>query len=88
MEPFAYSLDDADLNPRGFKIGLEIAVRCSPAITEVPIMFRNRTSGESKLGAGEVWNYLLHLKGLYLFRMKSRLRPGRGCANHIKSTAK
>ena len=72
-------LDDANLNPRGFKIALEIAVKCNPSIKEVPITFRNRIHGESKMNRGEIWNYLMHLKGLYAFKTKCKLRLNKGC---------
>ncbi|MCI4372992.1 MAG: polyprenol monophosphomannose synthase [Thermoplasmata archaeon] len=58
------------LSPLGFKIGLEIMVRCHPApIVEIPISFRPRTAGESKLGQGEIGRYLRHIGRLYGFRL-------------------
>jgi glycosyltransferase involved in cell wall biosynthesis len=72
-------IDDAGLNPLGFKIGLEIAVKCNPAIKEVPITFRNRVHGSSKMNRGEIWNYLLHLKSLYAHRARCRLGLNRVC---------
>ncbi len=72
-------LDDVDLNPEGFKIGLEIAVKCDPAIKEIPISFRNRKHGKSKLGKNEIWNYLKHLKGLYAYRVRCKLKLNKGC---------
>lgn len=62
------------LNPRGFKICLEIAVKSGARIREVPIVFRDRASGESKLGGSVMWDYLLHLKDLYKFKLMSKLR--------------
>ncbi|MCK5843405.1 MAG: polyprenol monophosphomannose synthase [Victivallales bacterium] len=55
-----------DLNPKGFKILLEILhwsrLRIENArIAEVPIKFRRRTAGTSKLAAGVVWDYLASL---------------------------
>jgi len=73
-------LDDADLSPKGFKIGLEIAVKCKPNIKEVPIKFRDRVYGESKMNRSEIWNYMKHLKGLYAHRAKCKLRLNRGCS--------
>jgi dolichol-phosphate mannosyltransferase len=62
------------LSPIGWKIGLEIVVRCRPArIDEVPIHFKDRAEGESKLNARECWRYLRHLGRLYAFRL--RLTP-------------
>ncbi|MFZ2656810.1 MAG: polyprenol monophosphomannose synthase [Victivallales bacterium] len=54
------------LNPRGFKILLEILylLQIHPdksEFREVGIFFRKRTAGESKLGFGVMWNYCLSL---------------------------
>jgi dolichol-phosphate mannosyltransferase len=58
------------LSPIGWKIGLEVVVRCRPArIDEVPIHFKDRAEGESKLNARECWRYLRHLARLYAFRL-------------------
>ncbi len=64
-------LRGAGLNPRGFKIALEIAVkgRHKGRITEIPIKFRDRRYGESKLGKKEIINYLLHLMKLYKYKI-------------------
>ena len=41
---------DAGVNTMGFKIGLELMVRCRcTAVVDVPITFRERVAGESKL---------------------------------------
>jgi dolichol-phosphate mannosyltransferase len=72
-------LDEADLNPRGFKIALEIAVKCKPSIKEVPIRFRNRLYGESKMDRKEIWNYLGHLRRLYAYKIKHRSNLIKGC---------
>src|SRR3990172_7260843 len=46
-------LDGVELSPRGFKIGLEILVKGKyKKVTEVPIIFRNRDYGASKLSSG------------------------------------
>ena len=51
------------LNPLGFKIGLELLVKTDPKkILEIPIEFKERLHGESKLSLKEQLNYLLHLK--------------------------
>jgi len=53
------------LNPIGYKIGLELIVKCScHNIFEVPINFENRTYGQSKLNIREQFNYIRHLKRL------------------------
>ncbi|HVT82500.1 MAG TPA: polyprenol monophosphomannose synthase [Phycisphaerae bacterium] len=63
------TLRDADaLNPIGYKIGLELIAKMhiSPnRVAEVPITFRNRIHGESKLTMKEQFKYLEHLSRLY-----------------------
>jgi dolichol-phosphate mannosyltransferase len=63
------SLRTADaLNPIGYKIALELLVKTRiPAnrVAEVPITFRNRIHGESKLTLREQFRYLEHLSRLY-----------------------
>ena len=55
------------LRPLGYKIALELIVRCQCRnVVEVPIMFRDRTLGESKLSLAQQWLYLRHLGRLYL----------------------
>jgi dolichol-phosphate mannosyltransferase len=57
------------LNPLGFKIGLEIMVKCSPKkISEIPIIFHERLYGESKLSIKEQINYILHLLRLFDYK--------------------
>jgi dolichol-phosphate mannosyltransferase len=59
-------LDGADLDPIGFKIGLEILVKGKYSkVVEVPIHFANRKAGKSKLGTGEYLKYLDHAILLY-----------------------
>ncbi len=54
------------LNPIGYKIGLELIVKCHvKKVVEVPIVFRNRLHGESKLTLKEQFRYLEHLSRLY-----------------------
>lgn len=57
------------LDPIGYKIGLELIVksRCRNII-EIPIRFRDRMHGQSKLNLKEQLNYLRHLRRLYNFR--------------------
>ncbi len=51
-----------DLNPVGYKIGLELIVKCGCAnVTEVPIHFSTRQLGESKLTLGVQFEYLQHV---------------------------
>lgn len=58
-----------NLNPIGYKIGLELMVKCRVSkIAEVPIVFRNRLHGESKLTLKEQFRYLEHLSRLYDYK--------------------
>ncbi len=58
-----------ELNPVGYKIGLELIVKCGlDNVGEVPIHFTDRVRGESKLTFKEQLNYLRHLRRLYMFR--------------------
>jgi dolichol-phosphate mannosyltransferase len=59
----------APLNPVGYKIALELIVKCNCSIIrEVPIRFAQRQFGESKLSLGERFNYLRHLSRLLRFK--------------------
>lgn len=61
-------LSATTLDPIGYKIGLELLVKCRcRKVVEVPIHFRNRLHGESKLSLREQVNYLRHLGRLYRF---------------------
>ena len=61
-----------ELNPLGFKIGLEMIVKASPKrISEVPIQFRERQFGESKLSLKEQIYYLIHIKRLFEYKYKT-----------------
>ena len=54
------------LNPIGYKIGLELIVKCNcKQIVEIPIHFKDRTKGNSKLNMKEIVNYLRHLYRLW-----------------------
>ena len=57
------------LNPIGYKIGLELLVKCRCSrIAEVPIAFADRVHGESKLSLREQLRYLRHLRRLFMYR--------------------
>jgi dolichol-phosphate mannosyltransferase len=57
-------------SPLGYKIGLELLVRCNCRnVTEIPIHFANRTRGESKLTAKQQLLYVRHLARLYRFKL-------------------
>ena len=58
------------LDPVGYKIGLELMVKGGfRKVAEVPIHFRERVHGTSKLTLREQVNYLRHLARLYLFKL-------------------
>ena len=60
----------ARLAPSGFKICLEILVKCRPRpVVEVPYHFGSRIAGSSKLGSGQIFNYLRHLRRLYAWEL-------------------
>ena len=62
-----------DLNPVGYKIGLELIVKCGfNKIAEIPIDFANRTRGSSKLTVKQQLLYIEHLRRLYLFKLGIR----------------
>lgn len=59
----------APLDPVGFKIGLELMVKCGcRRIREIPIAFRDRHKGASKLTVREKANYLRQLARLYRYQ--------------------
>jgi len=55
-----------DPDAKGFKIGLEVlaGLPTSARVQEVPIIFREREAGHSKLGTGQVFAYLDRLRVL------------------------
>lgn len=58
-----------DFNPIGYKIGLELIVKCRcERVVEVPIHFEDRHFGESKLTMRQQLLYLQHLRRLYIFK--------------------
>lgn len=59
----------AELNPIGYKIGLELLVkaRCQ-RVEEIPISFADRQVGESKLTIKEQLRYIQHLRRLLIFK--------------------
>ena len=71
------------LSPIGYKIGLEIAVKAGfgrGRILEVPIHFRDRARGESKMTFREQVNYLRHLRRLYHHKWPKRMEVAQFCA--------
>ncbi len=66
-------IEGVDINQIGFKIGLEIFVKGNyEFFVEVPFIFRDRLHGQSKLGRGEVFNYLKHLWALWRYNSSVR----------------
>lgn len=62
------------LNPIGYKIGLELIVKCGfENVAEVPIHFADRTHGESKLSFKEQLKYLVHLRRLYMHKFENAM---------------
>jgi dolichol-phosphate mannosyltransferase len=58
-----------ELNPIGYKIGLELIVKCGcERVVEVPIHFEDRQYGSSKLTLQQQLLYLKHLRRLYIFK--------------------
>ena len=55
-------IDDAALNPIGFKILLEIVVRGRyNKIKEVPYTFKVMKSCKSHFGLKEIWSFIIHI---------------------------
>ncbi|MCA9021502.1 MAG: glycosyltransferase family 2 protein, partial [Planctomycetaceae bacterium] len=60
------------LNPIGYKIGLELIVKCRcQHVVEIPIEFTDRMAGTSKLSFKEQLHYLKHLKRLFDFKYQN-----------------
>lgn len=76
------------LKPLGYKVLLELIVRCECRhIFEVPIAFRDRKLGTSKLSAEQIWLYLRHLARLYTAHfMARRTGPQPMSAEHATAT--
>jgi len=56
-------------NVMGFKIGLELMVRCNATpVKDVPITFQDRIAGESKLSMKQNFLYLRQLLNLYMHK--------------------
>jgi dolichol-phosphate mannosyltransferase len=67
------ALDGVTLDPIGFKIGLEVIAKAHYGkATEIPYVFTDRTTGESKLNQREIVNYLKQLRKLYAARLFPR----------------
>lgn len=69
--------EPGSLRPLGYKIGLELIVRGRLAVREVPIDFRDRRKGTSKLDWRQQLKFLRHLTRLYRFRFPLLARLSR-----------
>lgn len=68
-------LNGIELNPKGFKISLEILVRCNlKKVIEIPITFTDRKFGESKLNQRVILDYIFHLLALFFYKNPSILQ--------------
>ncbi|MGC9194633.1 MAG: glycosyltransferase [Syntrophobacteraceae bacterium] len=57
------------LDPIGYKIGLELIVKCDcERIKEVPIHFCDRIAGQSKLTLAEQTKYIKHIRRLFIHK--------------------
>lgn len=63
-------LENVELCPKGFKIGLEILVRGKyHKVVEVPIVFQDRIYGETKLSSKVILDYLYQVLRLYVCKV-------------------
>lgn len=63
-----------ELNPIGYKIALELIVKCGfENVAEVPFNFTDRVHGESKLTLRQQLLYIRHLRRLYLHRFANAM---------------
>ncbi len=63
-------LDNVNLTPLGFKIGLECFVKANwKSFAEIPFTFVDRRHGESKLGGRELLAYIRQLLHLYAYTL-------------------
>lgn len=62
------------LNPVGYKIALELIVKCRfDNVAEVPIHFTDRVHGESKLTLREQLKYIRHIRRLYIHKFANAM---------------
>ena len=67
------ALDGVQLDPIGFKIGLEVIAKAHYGrALEVPYVFTDRVAGTSKLNQKEILNYLRQLGRIYRGRLLGR----------------
>ena len=56
------------MQPIGYKIALELMVRGKLRVKELPIDFRDRSMGSSKMNWRQQLNFLRHLYRLYRYK--------------------
>jgi len=62
----------SELQPVGYKIGLEIMVRGNfDQVIEMPIGFKDREVGDSKMNLNQQLKYLQHLRRLYFYKFQN-----------------
>ncbi len=78
----AAALDPAVLRPLGYKILLELIVRCRiRKVTELPYEFQDRFAGQSKANLNEGLRFFRHLLVLRFGSLINLIRPGRRTAH-------
>ena len=69
------ALAGVDLDPIGFKIGLEVIAKAHYGrVIEIPYVFTDRIVGESKLNQKEIVNYLRQLGRIYALKFSGGKR--------------
>lgn len=63
-----------DVIPIGFKIGLEIMVKCNMSTYDVPIIFGQRYKGESKMKIEEILLFIFHIILLSMYILSRKLK--------------
>ena len=82
------ALDGVELDPIGFKIGLEVAAKAHYGkALEIPYVFKDRVVGESKLNGKEITNYLRQLRRIYTQRYLGFSRKSQAAAETQKKIA-
>ncbi|MER3420043.1 MAG: dolichol-phosphate mannosyltransferase, partial [Chloroflexota bacterium] len=77
-------LDGVTLRPVGYKILLEVLVRCPRRrVAEVPYRFRPRRAGSTKADLRQGLRFLRHL-GLLLWDCSPALAPARALARRLR----
>jgi dolichol-phosphate mannosyltransferase len=72
------ALAGVELDPIGFKIGLEVAAKARYGkALEVPYVFTDRVVGQSKMSGKEIANYLRQLRRIYAERWFGAKNPQR-----------